>query len=135
MGWKKAKDHAASRPEFMSLKDDGDHVEFVALTEPDCATKPGVTKGTTRDVYRLYAQVDGVEKPQILDLGLRAFEAYAESVDEGHELKSVIFMTRHGKKDDQGTTYSFKVLGKAKAARVKLCKSMLATLDTGTVNV
>lgn len=118
MGWKEAKKHAEERPEFVSLKDDGDTVDFVALTEPAPAKKPGFERGQTREVYRVLVLVlaDKTPKARTLDLSLRQFEAYAESVGEGHELSDVVRMTRSGKVNDTNTSYGFQLLRKVKAA-------------------
>ena len=127
MGWKNAKKHAESRPEFVSLKADGEMAEFIPITEPEPTTKPGMEKGTTREVYRVHvlSTPAKVAKPNTLDLTLRAFEKYAEQVGEGHEFKSVIRMVRHGAKDDQSTFYTFTVKGKASPAAVKLAREAM----------
>lgn len=135
MGWKTSKEHVAGRPEFLSLKGNGDTVEFVALTEPDPAIKPGIEKGTSREIYRVFVKATSKDKPQILDMGLRMFEAYEESVGEGHEMKSLVNMTRHGAKGDEDTYYTFVVGAKLTAAKLKPAQAMLNALDKGVVNV
>lgn len=129
MGWKDARDDAAQHGAFLSLKKDKESVMFLPLTEPEPTEKPGFrSDDDARTVYRVLV----VEAPvksgaQVLnfDLTLYAFNAYAASIGEGHELKDVVKVTRRGKKGDTNTRYDFKVMRKAKPAEVKEAKRAL----------
>lgn len=133
MGWKDSRKHAAERPEFVSLKKDGESVTFIPLSEPEPTTKPGFSQGTSRQVYRIHVLVlpAGKDaKASSLDLPLRAFEAYAEQVGEGNERKSVVTMKRHGAKGSTETSYTFKVDRKVKSAEVVACMAAEKTIVT-----
>ena len=131
MGWNDAKAHAAARPEFISLKEDGDTATFIALSEPAPQKKAGFEKGTSRDVYRIHvlpvASKMG-EKAHMIDMGIRQFEAYAEQVGPGHERKSVVVMMRHGAANSQDTYYTFSVQGKANKAQVAAANKAAKTI-------
>lgn len=128
MGWKQSKEDAASRGGFIGLKEDGETVDFVALTEPEPTEKEGFKKGTVRNVYRVLA-VTAPLKPssrvQSLDLSIFAFNAYAAQVGEGHECREIVRMTRHGAKGDLDTTYSFDTVKKLTPKQVKTAKAIL----------
>lgn len=128
MGWKDSKADAANRGGFVSLKDDGDTVDFIALTEPETTEKDGFKGGEKRTVYRVQAVVVPVQKgcnALALDLTIFSFNSYAVTPGQGHELKSVIRMTRSGVKGDLATRYSFGIVRKAKPSEVKEAKRAL----------
>lgn len=127
MGWKQSKEDAASRGGFVSLKEDGETVDFVALTEPEPVEKEGFKKGDKRNIYRILvatAPLKVSSRVQSLDLSIFSFNSYAGQIGEGHESKAIIRMTRHGKKNSLDTAYTFKVVKKLSPKLVKLAKKI-----------
>lgn len=132
MGWKDSKDDAANRGAFVSLKDDGEQITFVALTEPVATEKEGFKKGTVRNVYRVIVALKPLKTESRAlsnDLSIFAFNSYATTVGEGHEGKSWVTMTRHGSKGALDTRYSFKLGKVLVAAERKIVKAILKDLD------
>lgn len=128
VGWKGSKEDAASRGGFIGLKEDGETVDFVALTEPDPLEKEGFKKGTVRNVYRVQAVVYPFKtssNPMSLDLSIFSFNAYAAQVGEGEECRSVVRMTRSGKKGDLDTRYAFEIVRKLTPKQAKTAKAIL----------
>lgn len=129
MSRKQAREHAASRGAFVSLTKDGESVDLVLMTDPECTLKDGFKKGDDkRTVYRVLTvsvPVKADSSLRFLDLTLYAFQAYDAQVAEGVEGKKIVTMTRHGSKGDVNTRYAFKVGRSLKPNERKIAAGIL----------
>lgn len=126
MGWKDAKEAAAKQSGFVSLKKDKQSVTYVPLTEPAPVEVPGFTQGSVSQKYRVYVSPAPFTDPGnflILDMGVKEFAIYADTVSEGDEAKKKFKRTRHGKAKSLDTFYSHDPAGKLSTAESKVVKT------------
>ncbi len=126
-----ARDHAARQGGFISLKEDGQVVDFVPLTDVQTVEVDGFQGGARRTVYRIQATPLplGDDSPAMnLDLSRKAFGNYDAKVPEEREGKDVVRMTRHGAAGDVKTAYTFEVVRGVTKSEAKIVGAILEDL-------